>query len=478
MNLKTLVIGLDGASWNYLKPNLDRLPNLKEIIKNGISGELKSCIPPWSFPAWKCYSTGKHPGKLGIYYFVDIDFKNRKISLFDSTSCKEKEIWDYLGEKGIKVGIINMPMTYPPRRVNGIMISGPFSSEARYTYPKNLENEFRKFNYKVYAEEFLIQSNKKKNIKIIKDIIKSRFEAAKFIIDKFRVSFLHLTIFHIDTVQHFMWNTVQLDEIWILLDREIGRLMDYIGKECLIILMSDHGFVEHKEKFYLNSWLVKHGYLTLNKSLKLWNIFRDIGFSQEGIYSFLKNTGLLHLVRKNFSKSLLRKLARSLPTDIGLIGVENLGSIIDWKNTKAISLGESIYINSQVGEYEKLKGELKEKLKQIKFQDLYIIEDILEYKQIYDVCEGNPPAFYIKMKESFCVARGLKINNDLFERKDDWKAHHALTGILIVKGPGIKKGASIKGAEIVDLTPTILHWMNIPIPIQMDGKVLKGIFDK
>lgn len=100
MTLETLVIGLDGASWNYLDQHIENLPNIKKIIKERVSGELESCIPPWSFPAWKCYSTDKSPGKLGIYHFVDIDFLSNKINLNDSNSYKDKEVWDYLGEKG------------------------------------------------------------------------------------------------------------------------------------------------------------------------------------------------------------------------------------------------------------------------------------------------------------------------------------------------------------------------------------------
>jgi arylsulfatase A-like enzyme len=55
---------------------------------------------------------------------------------------------------------------------------------------------------------------------------------------------------------------------------------------------------------------------------------------------------------------------------------------------------------------------------------------------------------------------------------------HAQTGILIAKGPDINRDQQIPPARIVDLTPTILHLMGLPVPVDMDGRVLNEIFTK
>lgn len=307
MNLRTLVIGLDGATWNYLKPRLAKLPNVRKIIADGVSGTLKSCIPPWSFPAWKCYSTGKCPGKLGIYYFVDIDFDKKAINLVDSTTHRGEELWDYLSRAGKRVGVINMPGTYPVKEVNGVMIGGPFSTETGYTYPNKLEKELKRFHYRVCAEEFIMQPDIKKNINSAKNVIKNRFAVAKYVIDEYNLDFLHLTIFHVDTFQHFKWGTKELDEVWRLIDQEVGKIVEYVGEKCRVILMSDHGFQQTKGRVYLNSWLRNYGYLTLNKRTQLLNLLRKMHISQETIYAALKCLGLIRLFKKIISKSFFTK---------------------------------------------------------------------------------------------------------------------------------------------------------------------------
>ena len=148
--VKVLVLGFDGGSWNILNGMLknNNLKNFKKLIDNGCYGSLESTIPPATYPGWKCYSTGKNPGKLGVYGFLRLDMENKKIIPNDSTSFKSKEIWDYLSSKNISVGVINMPTTSPPKKVNGFMISHSLIDTKRYTYPKELEDEIvEKFNY-------------------------------------------------------------------------------------------------------------------------------------------------------------------------------------------------------------------------------------------------------------------------------------------------------------------------------------------
>ena len=53
-----------------------------------------------------------------------------------------------------------------------------------------------------------------------------------------------------------------------------------------------------------------------------------------------------------------------------------------------------------------------------------------------------------------------------------------MNGILLASGKGIRKGGSIEGGELIDMAPTILHMLGHPVPDDMDGKVLKDLFDE
>jgi arylsulfatase A-like enzyme len=54
---------------------------------------------------------------------------------------------------------------------------------------------------------------------------------------------------------------------------------------------------------------------------------------------------------------------------------------------------------------------------------------------------------------------------------------HRLYGMLIAWGPGVRRGHTIEGAEIIDLAPTILHVLDVPVPEDMDGRVLMELFE-
>ena len=154
---KVLVIGLDGGTWNIMKSLVKEghLPTIAKIMKRGCYGDLESCMPPVTSPAWKCYSTGKNPGKLGVYWQLCVDLEKQKFIAPNATSFKSKEIWDYLSERGISCGVLDMPTTYPPKRILGFMVSYGPPKPTGFTYPKDLENTLKSlFNYKTDPDYF------------------------------------------------------------------------------------------------------------------------------------------------------------------------------------------------------------------------------------------------------------------------------------------------------------------------------------
>ena len=125
MGRKVLVIGLDGATFDLLGPWIEEgwLPNLSRLIREGASGGLKSTSPPISSAAWASFATGKNPGKHGIVDFVHPEEGGYQISVVNSGKRASKAIWNLISEAGGQVGVVGVPVTYPPEEVNGFMIS-------------------------------------------------------------------------------------------------------------------------------------------------------------------------------------------------------------------------------------------------------------------------------------------------------------------------------------------------------------------
>ena len=137
---KVVVIGLDGLTMDIVEPwALDgTLPNINHLLKTGTFGRLKSTHPPISAPAWASFMTGQNPGKHGLFDFQTLSEDRRYLLPVNSSTIKSLTIWDIFNEHYKRVCAINIPMTYPPFKVNGAMVSGMFipSIDSPFVYPE------------------------------------------------------------------------------------------------------------------------------------------------------------------------------------------------------------------------------------------------------------------------------------------------------------------------------------------------------
>lgn len=135
--MKLIVIGLDGASFPLIMKfcNEGLLPNISKIIEMGKCAPLNSTIPPHTAPGWVSSLTGVLPGEHGIYQFWDTQSPNYVGKFMGSNNVAYPYIWDILNEAGYSTGLINIPMSHPPKKVNGYIITWPLSNTLRYCYP-------------------------------------------------------------------------------------------------------------------------------------------------------------------------------------------------------------------------------------------------------------------------------------------------------------------------------------------------------
>ncbi|MHC1635950.1 MAG: alkaline phosphatase family protein [Candidatus Methanospirareceae archaeon] len=459
---RVFVIGLDGATWNILKPWVEdgSLKAIKKLMEEGTYGYLESTIPPITCPAWKSYSTGKNPGKFGVFFFFSLDRSRKKVIVHTPKEIKSDEIWDYLGRKGIKCGVINMPYTLP-REIEGFIIAGMPFDDHDYTYPPYLEEKLKAIGYRVNPKIVFTRENLRRKREVMKDIISSRFRVAEMYINE--VDFLHITIYYTDFLQHFLWKEPVLKEYWEFIDKEIGKFIEDLGEEDYVFVISDHGFAEMKKTFYINNWLIQRGYLRLRR--------KKVIPPAECMLRMVDKLRLRWLIQL-----LTPKRAR---VDFFMNKTFDFTSIIDWDNTKAVEIGWGagvIYINADDVERERIKRELKEELESLRCPG------------------GNERIMRVYEREEVYNGRFSEIAPDLILVPNPgyqvWQtigkglwgdcpfghvAFHDMNGIFIAHGPDVHKGKIIN-AKIYDIAPTILHIFDVPIPRDMDGRVLKEIF--
>ena len=68
-------------------------------------------------------------------------------------------------------------------------------------------------------------------------------------------------------------------------------------------------------------------------------------------------------------------------------------------------------------------------------------------------------------------------SNRILEPSWGVSGSHRMDGLLMMKGRRIRRGAEIQGARILDLAPSILYLLGLPVFQEMDGKVLEGALE-
>jgi predicted AlkP superfamily phosphohydrolase/phosphomutase len=483
--VKVLVIGIDAGSWNVVQPLAmkGKLPTIKKLMENGVWGDLTSCVHYFTSPAWKCYSTGKNPGKLGVCGWWNFDKIEKKLSLVSSASFKSKELWDILGEHGYRCGIVNMPLTFPPKKINGILISGWLSAEKGYTYPPELEQTLENYNYRINPKSDRILDRVDEALLERKDLIKKRFLITEKLLRESNFDFFQLVIFSTDEIQHVFWKQMEdgdpkygnaIEDLWKLVDSEIGKLLKIVNEDCRIFIISDHGATALKAEFRLNVWLKLKGYLRLKPNKIIPGLLVDT------------------LAKIN---SRIRKVLPNLPTMFDvlieqkrLVQMAKMLNVLldrfDWEKTKAICVDHNlIYINAK-GDDNKFVSELIEGIKKIRDpgSGKKIIKDVKTKEEVFKgEYLSSLPDLIVVPEDGYKLCgfprdRGTK---DLWDfSRNPNSGWHRLQGIFLAYGPSIKKGKRIDTATIYDLVPTILHIFDVPIPKDVDGRALKEIFEE
>ncbi|MFX0139498.1 MAG: alkaline phosphatase family protein [Candidatus Hodarchaeota archaeon] len=479
---KVLVVGIDAGSWNIINLFKDFLPNLNSLLEDGIKANLKSCIPPVTCPAWRCYSTGKDPSQLGVFWWLNVNVKEQKfIAKSGSQHFGKDSIWNILGEAGFKSCIINLPITYPAEPLNGIIISGPpVIDPNKAYYPKQVINKYGKFKSRPKS---FFKINQCKALNEVYDILQNNFDIVKKCLTEEDWNFFHLTVFLTDDIEHHFWKHMKINNspykdviknVWIKMDQKIGQVLQIIPKNTITFIISDHGMTELKGTFYVNEWLREENYLKLKKvqALLKKNLPK---FRLERIGKFLDRLKLLEIVKRIFFK-------KSIPNLPFGWGAEIDEGDIDWRRSKAIATSEGpIYLNTPSDAKKRLLiEEIIEKIKQI--TDPITSKPIIKYAYKFsEIYSGKPteesPDIVLLSEDGYEISGTVGKEVIIDYSHSQWSATHILEGILIVNGDDIKKNITIKDVEIYDIAPTILYIFDCPIPEDIRGRVLKVIFE-
>lgn len=265
---RVFVIGLDGATFDLLDPWVKegRLPNLRRLLEGSSYGQLESTVPFHSPAAWSSFMTGVNPGKHGVLDFYHFNPNSFEKVLVNSNHIGSKRFWDLAGEREKKSIILYVPVTYPPQKVGGVMMSGiPTPSQGEFIYPgeikKELEEKLGRWWVEVDGDTFL-DFHEEPFLRGIYQTLDTRFKVTNYLMAKEWDLFV-LVIMETDWMQHHLWQERDrcLLPFYMKIDGMIAHFLESLREEDVVLILSDHGFGPIRKTFYLNSWLRERGFL-------------------------------------------------------------------------------------------------------------------------------------------------------------------------------------------------------------------------
>jgi len=495
---RLLIIGLDGATFDVLNPLMaeGRMPRLKAAIAAGASGLLRSTVPPITPAAWTTFLTGKNPGAHGIIDFERYDVHTNKLA-FNSTRCLDhvRNLWQILGDQGLRVGSVNVPMTYPPIPVNGFLVSG-FETpgpESDFVHPPELKSAIlerwpdptlkAKWRRRIIGGDGVFREN----LDYISRSFHQGAEMTLWLGENHGWDVLMVVFKLTDNLQHKAWKYLDphgsdrsparrdlAKQCFEEADKAVGTLLDYASSNnAAVLIVSDHGHGSLEGKVQPNLLLERWGYLALQgggsqratRMRYFWDRLR--GRTRR----FARTGDVLHDLAVDFTRT------RACVMHAGMAGF--------------------LYINLQrrqpLGivkpeDYEALRDEIQARLlggecrvRDPQGREIHLFSEVHKPEELYGCSRTDQPwlpDLILTPHESLAVVRKIRGRRVVrWLSYDRLEGTHRPDGVLIASGPGIARAANVH-ANIVDCAPTILAMLGLRIPDDMQGRVIHELFER
>jgi len=504
---RVLVIGLDGMTATSILPIVKdgHMPCVKRLIEEGCSGTLMSVIPPVTGPAWTTFFTGRNPGSHGILDFFRVAPDGMSRRLTNSREVSGKTLWSLLTELGKTLVVVNTPLTYPASPINGAMITGMLTPESKVdmTHPADLYDRLRPELGDYVISVNWHDYNEASATTYLEDLRHCNAQRSRYILrllDDYDWDFAMATYTGTDRIHHALWHYVDPAERARLgsaydpaimegihayfrqLDGYIAQMIEKAGPGTSVFFVSDHGFGPLRRKAAINDWLEQQGLLKIRHGrLRAYRTAAGCLRLAKAAARFLKKNVLKGLVPRFREKA---ALAANTFYHV-------FYSSIDWSRTKAYMASnteQGIYVNLKGREpfgsvdpsdYETVCGEVEEALRAFRDETgKPLMTRCFRRNEVYKGphTERAPDIIFF-LEEGECLAE-IALASKQILRKTTWKTGsgmHRLEGFFLAHGPGIKPVPGFC-TDLQNVMPTILYSMGLPIPEDLDGKLIAEIF--
>jgi predicted AlkP superfamily phosphohydrolase/phosphomutase len=514
--MRVFVLGLDGATWDVLRPliALSHLPHLKRLVEQGAAGTLHSVFPPLSPVAWTAVITGKNPGKTGIFEFLESAHNPLSAHVNSSRSIQAELLWEIARRHG-KISVVGgIPLSYPLRQPQAFapgFFVGDFLSPAGapdFTTDRALFADLERAvgPYRPWSTAVHDGGREAETLADLTAMLEQHLKAVRFLMDRCVWDLFLFNLMATDRIQHELWHAwdpahpaaqgrdlaavrTGLIDFWRRLDEGIGAIVDALPPDAALLILSDHGFGPIAWYVNFNVWLLGRGDLALKNSLyvrqKRW--FYERGVTPEWLYQRMVRLRLAGQRVGRFrgkQMSPLERLAQSI-----FLSRRH----VDWARTRAYAQGNfgQIFLNVRgrqpqgcvdPADVRPLLEDLKAGLRAIPHPETGqpLVERVYERDELYHGPHaGLAPDLTVVIGDWRYRTIGLHdfTTNRLIAPAFGPTGDHRMEGMLVAAGPPFPPGVAPAQATLLDIAPTILHLLGVPVPADMDGRVLSEILD-
>jgi predicted AlkP superfamily phosphohydrolase/phosphomutase len=493
MKMKTVIIGLDGATFDIIKPlaSAGRLPVLSRLMRDGTSAPLRSTILPNSFPGWASCTTGTSEGMHGVFSPFIKNPGSYTVRAMSGRDIMTRPVWDILTEHGGRSIVLNVPTTYPPERINGLMVTGMLtpSRDCEFTYPASLKNELP-----AEVPDYVIEPeripDKHARAEGFLRAIDAREAALRFLMRRGEWDFLMVVFSVLDRAQHDYWADMDsshprhdpktprqfrefIHKVYERLDAAIGRLVEKLPGDTRVFVVSDHGFCAELFEVRVNELLASAGLLKFKSPASRKSIARV----------------------KDFKQKIARRLSAT-ETNGNMLErkVENGSAFldeIDWSRTRAFfAQDKGIWVNLAGREIEGIvpESEFDSVIEEARSALLNlwspkdgepVFEKLMRREEAFSgVWSSRLPDLVMIPRRDEYVYNERPSYGDVIVPADSTTGTHARDGIFIAWGRGIRSGASFSAPpNLRDVGLAALVSLDCPLTIDMDGRPLIEIFE-
>jgi predicted AlkP superfamily phosphohydrolase/phosphomutase len=457
---RVLVIGLDALSPDLVARWRAELPNLGRVMQNGIYGPLQSITQPITPAAWTAMISGRNPGHFG---FTDFTYRvgnaYTDFRLVHSRVIRVPTLYSLLAAAGRRVLEVGVPISYPPLDLaNGVSVScfmAP-SLDKPIVHPPELQAELLGQTSSPYLLDASLADDTREFdrddlLARIREMDRQRFDLAGHLMESRDWDLLFMVAMGTDRVGHYFMRFLDpahgrydpdpryadaIRDHYRYCDARIGELVERAGADTVVMVVSDHGIQRLDGKVNLNQWLADRGYLRLEGPL-------------------------------------------DRPTPLSRAPV-------DWRRTRAWARGwgGQIYLNVQgrepegcvsPSEVEGLLAELAAGLSGLTTVDGRPLQvATMRRRDLYSGvhAERCPDLFVqfdgLRYLTSDQVGHAGLLTPVAELGADD--ASHAPAGFLAMAGPQVPAGGRFEALDILDVAPTVLSLLGVPVPADLDGR--------